>query len=383
MAVSSCQKQIDKPDQSQAEETATRKSGLKNPPVANAGNDITTILPVNSVILNGSAYDADNNNIASYLWTKISGPSSFSIANANALQTQVTNLVVGVYQFELKVTDKTRLVDRDTVQVTVYAQSTQSPPCTSCKIVFVSNRDGNDEIYSCNADGSNVTRLTNDPAADGKPVWSPDGTKIAFTSDRNTGYPELYIMNADGSNVVRKTFSGCHNPTWSPDGINLAYSSDNYLNIWVVNTVSGLESPLYYGSEGNYEPAWSPDGVKIAFVNDLWGYDIYMINSDGTGLAALTRNGNYRQLCWSPNGTKLSVVINNYSVGVMNRDGSGITVITYGGVAPETRTSWSGDGTTIAYTLLNGSSKDVSWVSADGSATGIIITNGWDADWRH
>ena len=69
--------------------------------------------------LDGSASTDPNNNISSYLWTKISGPSSFTIANANSVQTQVTNLVEGVYQFELKVTDAGGLFDKDMMQVTV------------------------------------------------------------------------------------------------------------------------------------------------------------------------------------------------------------------------------------------------------------------------
>jgi dipeptidyl aminopeptidase/acylaminoacyl peptidase len=387
LTFNSCQKQIDKSNQSQAEAAAARRGGPnKNPPVANAGNDITIILPTNTVNLNGSASDADNN-ITSYLWTKISGPSSFSIANANALQTQVTNLVQGVYQFELKVTDKTRLVDKDTVQVTVNAQSTQPPPCTTCKIVFVSDRDGNSEIYSCNADGSNIIRLTNDPSDDGQPVWSPDNTKIAFISDRS-GTPELYIMNADGSNVVQRTFSGSYSqyPTWSPDGTKIAFSS---YGIFVIDAAGGSPSLLYEGWEYQNHPAWSPDGAKIAFTSVFYDgrFDYYdylgigTINSDGTGytLLAGVDNNWFQHPNWSPDGAKLSFVTGN-SVAGINWDGSGFAIIRNGDVAYGSRTSWSADGTTIAYTSM---SADVSWVSADGSASGIIITNGWDADWQH
>ncbi|HDR3891062.1 TPA: PD40 domain-containing protein, partial [Bacillus cereus] len=66
------------------------------------------------------------------------------------------------------------------------------------KIAFVSNRDANPEIYVMNPDGSNQTRLTNNPAGDFEPSWSPDGQKITFTSNRD-GNPEIYVMNADGS----------------------------------------------------------------------------------------------------------------------------------------------------------------------------------------
>lgn len=72
------------------------------------------------------------------------------------------------------------------------------------KIAFVSDRDGNSEIYSMNADGTGVVRLTNDPAHDRTPAWSLGGSRIAFESDRDGNF-ELYAMNVDGSNVTRLT----------------------------------------------------------------------------------------------------------------------------------------------------------------------------------
>ncbi len=96
-------------------------SGNK-PPVANAGPDqtITSTLQ-NNVNLDGSASTDPDKNITNYLWTNISGPSGFTIANANAAQTQVNNLIQGVYLFELKVTDAGALFSKDTMQVTVNA----------------------------------------------------------------------------------------------------------------------------------------------------------------------------------------------------------------------------------------------------------------------
>ena len=292
--------------------------GKPRPPVANAGFDQTITLPTNTVALDGSASTDPNNDIASYLWTKISGPSSFTIANANSVQTQVTNLVEGTYQFELKVTDARGLFDRDTVHVTVTVWPPS--PCTTCKIVFVTGRDGNGEIYACNTDGSNITRLTNHPAYDDQPVWSPDGTHIAFVSNRDGSY-NLYIMNADGSNVLQRTFSVDPNGwiaglTWSPDGTKIAYSESFYFaeeeystsSIYMVSATSG--SPLLLLDYGN-DPAWSPDGTKIALTQLN---DIYTINSDGTGLTPLTvgintgyYNFSFGYPSWSPNGAKLAM----------------------------------------------------------------------------
>jgi hypothetical protein len=91
------------------------------PPVACAGAHQTITLPANSATLEGSCSADHDNNITAYAWIKISGPSSFNIVNANAIQTQVTSLELGIYQFELKVTDAGGLFSKDTVAITVNA----------------------------------------------------------------------------------------------------------------------------------------------------------------------------------------------------------------------------------------------------------------------
>ncbi len=87
------------------------------------------------------------------------------------------------------------------------------------QIAFWSDRDGNGEVYVMNADGSNPTNLTNDPGSDWWPVWSPDGTQIAFVSGRD-GNREICVMNLDGSGMLQLThtaFPGVNiEPSWSP-----------------------------------------------------------------------------------------------------------------------------------------------------------------------
>lgn len=108
--------------------TVNKAVFVNHPPIANAGNDTTITLPANTANLDGSKSTDPDNNIVSYTWTKISGPASFAITNPNAMQTQVTTLVEGVYLFDLKVTDAGGLFDKDTVQVIVMPE----PPPSTC-----------------------------------------------------------------------------------------------------------------------------------------------------------------------------------------------------------------------------------------------------------
>ena len=105
----SCKKEIS------CENCLPQNNPTNKPPVANAGPDQAITLPVNSVTLDGSKSSNPDNNITTYAWTKISGPPVFTIPNANAVQTAVTNLVQGTYLFELKVTDCGGLYSKDRI----------------------------------------------------------------------------------------------------------------------------------------------------------------------------------------------------------------------------------------------------------------------------
>ena len=135
------------------------------------------------------------------------------------------------------------------------------------KIVFVSNRDGNSEIYIMNSDGSGQKNLTRHRGDDYSPVWSPTGRQILFASDRGGQTSDLYLMDADGARV-RRVFGkkeDRRHPAWSPDGEQIAYYR-----------VDGGEVAIYTASiDGRGEkritigmqPAWAPDGSEIAFIS--------------------------------------------------------------------------------------------------------------------
>ena len=274
-------------------------------------------------------------------------------------------------------------------------------------LAFVSERDGNPEIYSINVDGTGLARMTNNAAADVDPAWSPDGKRIAFASDRD-GSSAIYVMNADGSNVVRRTDAGAWNeaPAWSPDGRKIAFSSlrDGQFGIYVMNVDEDWSSPTRVGYDRgwNAHPAWSPDGSKIAFVSDWrafdFAYDLYSMNADGSGITALILgpffwpdNTYYFQPAWSPNGGNVAMVVcfwawdNCYphsSVAVANADGSGLkTLVNAGGFASPT---WSPDGSIIAFSssTCRTCGGSIRYVKADGSMSGLIFSSGYSPSWR-
>jgi Tol biopolymer transport system component len=163
------------------------------------------------------------------------------------------------------------------------------------RIAFVSHRAGNDEIYVMNTDGTGTVRLTNNPATDGEPTWSPNGAKIAFVSHRS-GNDEIYVMNANGSGVpIRLTNNPAADggPAWSPDGTRIAFVShrDGNDEIYTMHPDGSSVRRLTNNAAVDRAPAWSIDGTKIAFVSHRPGNDeIYLMNPDGSGVKRLTNN---------------------------------------------------------------------------------------------
>jgi VCBS repeat-containing protein len=142
------------------------------------------------------------------------------------------------------------------------------------QIVFVSNRDGNNEIYVMNADGSGQTRLTTAAGNDEDPVWSPDGTQIVFKSERD-GNAEIYVMNADGSTQTRLTTDAAidSKPNWSPDGSMLLFTSerDGNKEIYVMNADGTGQARLTTDTAVDNQAVWSPDGTQILFMSERDG----------------------------------------------------------------------------------------------------------------
>lgn len=250
-------------------------------------------------------------------------------------------------------------------------------PGVNGRIAFNSDRDGDAEIYSMNADGTGLKRLTESPGNDLTPSWSPDGTRIAFGSARAGNY-DIYTMNADGSNITRLTFAdGNLHPTWSPDGSKIAFISDRTDDeeIFIMNTDGSGQTRVTNNTVTDFDPSWSPDGSKIAFSN----YDeggIFVINVDGSGLKRLTIDG--AEPGWSPDGSEItfsSFRDGNWEIYSMNADGTGQTRLTEN-PAVDYDASWSPDGTKIAfYTNRNDGNNEIYVMNTDGSGQTRLTEN--------
>ena len=146
---------------------------------------------------------------------------------------------------------------------------------------------GNTEVLRLSLNGASVSRLTNNPAIDSMPAYSPDGSKIAFVSDR-TGTPQIYLMNPDGSGQRRISFQGGYNvnPEWTPRGDRIAYAGmvGGRFNIMTMRPDGSDVQQLT--SSGNCEyPTWAPNGRQLAFQQGRGASTaIYVINANGANL---------------------------------------------------------------------------------------------------
>jgi len=246
-------------------------------------------------------------------------------------------------------------------------------------ILFSSDRDGNYEIYMMDANGGSVRRLTNDPAIDAEPAWSPDQQRIAFSSNRARNYG-IYVMNADGGGLRRLTpddGNAYSSPTWSPDSQYLAFTSDRAgtLAIYRVSANGGELVALSSGQGEDRDPAWAADG-RIVFSSTRDGAEgIYIMDGSGRNVRRLVPPIGTTDTfpAWSPSSQTIAYVADagfSSELYTVQADGSNATLLT--GVYDKFIQSpaWSADGRSLVYALWEPGSKSVIiQVSLDGSST--------------
>jgi len=245
------------------------------------------------------------------------------------------------------------------------------------KIVFVSKRDGNAEIYIMNPDGSEQVNLTQHPAEDYDPAWAPNGKQILFSSNRGKVF-DLYLMDTDGSNVRKVFKSSAYRwaPTWSPDGKQIAYAQTNPgkaqllfgarfaaladLTLYIATPNGTSVEKLTKGTT----PSWSPDGHEIAFVvgglkhTPLGLFDL----QTRTKKTLLAKEKPWiTSPAWSPQGDKIAfgkldgagfneqgfLTFQKGTIYTVNRDGTGLLQVP--GELSAYNATWSPHGNQLIY----------------------------------
>jgi Tol biopolymer transport system component len=261
----------------------------------------------------------------------------------------------------------------------------------------LSARDGDHigDIYVMLADGTGRQRLTqNDRAVDEYPAWSPDGRKIAFTSDRR-GTFDIWTMNPDGSHpqrISRRLKGNTNNddlydlePAWAPDGLKIAFAGHRFYAgelatnaILVMGADGSGERKLALGRKPgyaptwSYSPTWSPDGLRIAFSrfhgtleprNPKGDFDVWTMSADGSNQHHLRETCCYA--AWSPDGESIAYMRGG-DIYLMRPDGTDRRQLTHGR-AFDVDPSWSPDSGQIAFASDRSGNFDIWVVNVDGS----------------
>ena len=242
-----------------------------------------------------------------------------------------------------------------------------------------------------------VHQLTDNPAYDSQAQFSPDGSRIVFTSNRDGGAAEIFVMNADGSSPERLTNNSVEDldPTFSPDGKQIAFASrrGERTNIFVM-AADGTDERQITDGINAYDPAWSPDGTRILFrieenkANDVddridLGKELKLcvMNSDGTRRQCLQSGPWDCAGSWSPDGTQIvfsskrdaTVETNeNAEIYLMKADGSDVRRLTNLPESHDINATFSPEGTHIVFTSAVYGVGRIHRMRVDGSQLELV-----------
>ncbi len=248
----------------------------------------------------------------------------------------------------------------------------------TAKIVYASDKDNEKwslDIYLMNPDGGDVIRLTDHPAGDYAPVFSPTGKKILFVSHRD-GIRDLYLMDANGRNVKRVFRSAVDRsePGWSPDGKRIVYFRYNDKAIYTADIDGRNEKPLAIAGEFGGQPTWSPDGERIVFSfasanlaqQEREGYPLIFISPEGQNRRKVSLDDlRHIDPIWSPDGEWIAFAdspwflheIDQGTIHIMKPDGTERQQIVSKAGGYAKRPIWSSDGTELLYEKKVGEQK--------------------------
>jgi Tol biopolymer transport system component len=284
-------------------------------------------------------------------------------------------------------------------------------------IAFETDRDGNSEIYTMKADGSDQARLTVSPGADGKPAWAPrlpgapQAHTIAFESNR-AGNFDIWTVEVDGSALRRVTSDAANEtaPAWSPLPSSaggpqplIAFETDLHGNreIYVMRPDGSGQRRLTHSPADDANATWSPDGTQVAFESNRTGvYQIWAVNRDGTGLRKVTSGTNAK---FDPNWFRFANLISpsppdaeliafdvrrssdDYEVEYLNSDGTPPRVRLTQSAHDDSAPVWSPNGERVVFQSNRDGNYEIYVMASDGTVQRRLTVNGFDdmnPDWQ-
>lgn len=266
-------------------------------------------------------------------------------------------------------------------------------------LLFVSNQDGDREIYQTDLTGTFLKQLTFNDRDDYDAKWSPDGQFILFSSNRDSGNAEVYMMHADGTNQINLTQSAGYDgqASWSPDSESIVFNSDRNGNIGLfIMLVNGRELiQISQNDSDNYAyPTWSPDGQWIAYgkQNTNGKADLWLVRPDGSQYRQLTDNSKFNDgpVNWSPDNQKLiyhsrrNREFNIYLFDLQNNKEDKLTNLP----SSDSQPKWSNSGEKIVFQSTRGSlGRTQLFIMKEDGSQPYSITDGRfqtdDATWLH